>query len=535
MINKKFLVVLLLIGFINHAQQRNVILIIADDLGKDYCAIYPDHGANVVNLTNVNRLLPRGVVFNNAWSNPLCSPTRAGILSGRYSFRTGVGDVVDGGNNKLNINENIIPKVLNIYSPNGISKACIGKWHVTTAAPAGYNYPTTMGFDHFEGSLTGALGQPGQLVTGFNNWTKITNGVSSTCTNYATTENVNNAISYINNQPSTKPFFLYLAFNAPHTPYHLPPANLISNTSLSGTQADITANPIPYFQAMTEAMDKEIGRFFDYLVATGKWDSTDIIFIGDNGDDSLVAQSNPSKGSIYQAGVSVPMIISGPDVVNPNRTNNSLVHTTDLFATILELFGDTNWQNQIPTTTVDSNSLLPILSNQATSIRPWEFTEIFKLSPTSGDGKAMRNTDYKLMKFDDGTEKFFNLTNNPAETNNQNLLLGTLTSTDSINYNYLCNQMTTLVGGSSYCNPLLSMDNSNLELNKNNVFPNPFHFKINLKSYSGNENYELFSNLGQLIFKGKYIENQDFSALENGIYFLKVIDKTSTTFKLVKE
>jgi arylsulfatase B len=535
MIKKNLFFVIFFIGFTNYAQQRNVVLIVADDLGKDYCDIYPDHAANVVNLTNVRRLLPRGVVFNNAWSNPLCSPTRAGILTGRYSFRTGVGDVVDGANTKLNINENIIPKVLNIYSPNGISKACIGKWHLTTFAPLGYNHPTTMGFDHFEGSLTGALGQPGQLVTGFYNWTKITNGVSSTCTNYATTENVNNAISYINSQPTTKPFFLYLAFNAPHTPYHLPPANLITNTSLSGTQADITANPVPYFQAMTEAMDKEIGRFFDYLISSGKWDNTDIIFIGDNGDDSLVAQSNPSKGSIYQGGVTVPFIVSGPDVVNPNRTNNSFVNTSDLFATILELFGDTNWQSQIPTTVVDSHSLMPILLNQSASVRPWEFTEIFKLTPTSGDGKAIRNTDYKLMKFDNGTEKFFNLTNNPAETNNQNLLLGTLTPTQSSNYSYLCGEMTNLVGGTSFCNPLLSIDTANFESNEIKVFPNPFHFKINLKSHTGNENYELYSNLGQLIFKGKSIENQDFSALANGIYFLKIIDKTTTTFKLVKD
>jgi hypothetical protein len=286
---------------------------------------------------------------------------------------------------------------------------------------------------------------------------------------------------------------------------------------------------------MTEAMDKEIGRFFDYLVNTGKWDTTDIIFIGDNGDDSLVAQSNPSKGSIYQAGVTVPFIISGPDVVNPNRTNNSLVNTADLFATILELFGDINWQSQIPTTIVDSHSLMPILLNQTTSVRPWEFTEIFKLSPTTGDGKTMRNADYKLMKFDDGTEKFFNLSNNSAETNNQNLLLGTLNQTESANYSYLCNQMTTLVGGPFYCNPLLSVDSPNFETNEIKVFPNPFHFKINLKSFTENENYELYSNLGQLIFKGKSIENQDFSALSNGIYFLKIIDKTSTTLKLVKE
>lgn len=529
---QKKLALLLFFSFvISSYSQRNVVLIIADDLGKDYCDIYSDHGPSVVNLTNVRRLLTRGVVFNNAWSNPLCSPTRAGILTGRYSFRTGVGDVVDGSNTKLSLTETIIPKMLNLYSPNGISKACIGKWHVTTSAPAGYNYPITMGYDHYEGNLSGALGQPGQLAIGYDNWTKIKNGVSSNCTNYATTENVNNAISYINSQPATKPFYLHLAFNAPHTPYHLPPANLITNTTLSGLQADITANPVPYFQAMVEAMDKEIGRFFDYLISSGKWNTTDIIFIGDNGDDPLVAQSSPSKGSLYQAGVTVPFIISGPDVVNPNRTSNALVNTADIFATILELFGDTNWRTRIPSTTVDSKSLMPILLNQATTVRPWAFTEIFKLAPTSGDGKAIRNEDYKLIKYDNGNEKFFNLTNSPLETTNRDLLNGTLTTTQISNYNYLCTEMTTLVGGASFCNAL----------GVNNVEPqmivdtNPFHNFIALKSNSGNEYYELYSNLGQLIFEGNAIENQDFSSLANGIYFLKIIDQTISTIKLIKE
>jgi len=529
---QKKLAFLLLFSFvISGYSQRNVVLIIADDLGKDYCDIYSDHGPSVVNLTNVRRLLTRGVVFNNAWSNPLCSPTRAGILTGRYSFRTGVGDVVDGSNTKLSLNETIIPKMLNLYSPNGISKACIGKWHVTSSAPAGYNYPITMGYDHYEGNLSGALGQPGQLAIGYNNWTKITNGVSSNCTNYATTENVNNAISYINSQPATKPFYLHLAFNAPHTPYHLPPANLIANTSLSGLQADITANPVPYFQAMVEAMDKEIGRFFDYLVSSGKWNTTDIIFIGDNGDDPLVAQSSPSKGSLYQAGVTVPFIISGPDVVNPNRTSNALVNTADIFATILELFGDANWRTRIPTTTVDSKSLMPILLNQATTVRPWAFTEVFKLTPTSGDGKTIRNADYKLIKFDNGTEKFFNLTNSPLETAARDLLTGTLTTTQITNYNYLCTEMTNLVGGTSFCNAL-GVNNVETQIN---VSPNPFHNFISIKSGSGNENYKLYSNLGQLIYDGTAIENQDFSSLANGIYFLKIMDKSTSTIKLIKE
>lgn len=527
---KKISIIILLFSMQFSFSQRNVILIIADDIGKDYLSFYPDHGINTVTSTNIQRLLNRGVVFNNAWSNPLCSPTRAGILTGRYSFRTGVGDVVDGNNPKLSTNENSIPKVLNLYSPNGISKACIGKWHLTTFAPSGYSYPNTLGFDYFEGSLTGALGQPGQQTVGFYNWTKITNGVNTTCTNYATSENVNNAISYINSQPATKPFFLWLAFNAAHTPYQLPPNNLLAtNTTLSGVQSDISANPVPYFKASFEAMDTEIGRLFDYLISTGKWDTTDIIFIGDNGDDSLVAQSTPSKGSIYQGGISVPFIISGPDIVNPNRTSNALVNTADLFATILELFGNSNWQSQIPTTVVDSHSLLPILSNTATSVSPWAFSEVFRTTPLASDGKTIRNTDYKLLKFANGTERFYNLTLNPNETTN--LLTGTMSGTDITNYNYLCSQLATLIGTGN-CATL----NSNTFLNNINqlyVIENPFKTTIKLNGITNDDVFELYAINGDKIFHGKNINSQDFSYLSKGIYFLKVVNQKNV-FKIIK-
>lgn len=528
---KKLIIIIVGIFYINNicAQQRNVVLIIADDLGKDFCDIYPDHGANTVHLTNVRRLLNRGVVFNNAWSNPLCSPTRAGILTGRYSFRTGVGDVVDGQNPKLNSNENIIPEVLDIYNNNGISKALFGKWHVTTGAPIGYNYPNTMGFDHFEGSLTGALGQPGQQANGYYNWTKITNGVNSTCTNYATTENVNNAISYLNNQPATKPFFVWLAFNAPHTPYQLPPSNLITNTGLTGTQTEITANPTPYFQAMVEAMDTEIGRFFDYLISSGKWDTTDIIFIGDNGDDPLVAQTSPSKGSLYQGGVTVPFIISGPDVANPNRISDAMVNTADIFATVLEMFGDINWQSQIPTTTVDSRSLMPILQNTATTTRPWAFSEVFRTTPLASDGKTIRNANYKLVKFTNGTEKFFNLTVSSGEATN--LLTTNMTATDITNYNYLCSEMAILVGSGITCTAL----NTDTFLNTNEIFviENPFNTNIIINAVSNEDTYVLYNIKGEKIKEGKDISNQDFSYLASGMYLVKLVTKNKV-FKIIK-
>jgi hypothetical protein len=219
-------------------------------------------------------------------------------------------------------------------------------------------------------------------------------------------------------------------------------------------------------------------------------------------------------------------------VVNPNRMSNALVNTTDLFATILELFGDTNWQSQIPSTVVDSHSLMPILLNQATSVRTTAFDEIFKNPTVAGDGKTMRNSDYKLLKFDNGTEKFFNLTTDPTEKTN--LLLGTLNTVQTANYTSLCNQMTTLVGSANYCNPTF-LNNESFGVNENMVFPNPFQSTIHLKSYSGNEKYELYSSFGQLIYSGSMIEKQDFSAFPNGVYFLRIKDTSTTTVKLLKE
>lgn len=534
---KKILTILFvfIINHSNFAQQHNVIFVIADDIGADYCGFYSNYTLynpilDTIAMPNVWRLLNRGVRFKNAWSNPVCSPTRAGMMTGRYSFRTGVGNAIGGVTTSvLSTTEITIPKLLDVYSPNGISKALIGKWHLQLPSVANYNNPYIMGFNHYEGSLSGG-------IPDYFNWQKITNGVATTNTNYATTEVVNNSISWISAQPTTKPFFLWMAFNAPHSPFHLPPVGFYSDTTLSGTAADISANPKKYYKAMVQAMDRELGRLFDYLQSSGKWTNTDIVFIGDNGDDPTINQgSGSAKGSVYQKGVSVPFIISGPTVVSPNRSSDALVNTVDLFATALELFGFSNWQPQIPSNKpVDSKSLMPILLNTATAVRPWAFTEIFKDTPTSGDGKAIRNTEYKLIKFDDGTENFFDLTTNPTETINQNLLLGTLSTTQSTNYSYLCNQITTLVGGPQYCNAL-SVNNDALEANEIRVFPNPFHSKISLKSYSENENYELYSNVGQLIYQGKSIENQDFSNLSNGVYFLKISDKSTSTIKLIKE
>lgn len=138
--------------------QRNVILIIADDLGTEYCGFYENH-MDTVAMPNIRKLLSRGVRFNKAWSNPLCSPTRAGILTGRYSFRTGVGNAVGGAtSNVLDTAEITIPRLLNKFKPGALAKANIGKWHLQLPMPtSNYTFPNKMGYDHYSGNFTGVL------------------------------------------------------------------------------------------------------------------------------------------------------------------------------------------------------------------------------------------------------------------------------------------------------------------------------------------------------------------------------------------
>ena len=466
---------------------RNVMFIIADDMGTDYLGFYENH-QDTVDVPNLRYLVNNGIRFSNASADPVCSATRATMITGRYSFRTGVGGIVGGigGSGQLDTTEITIPKLLKTYNSN-IKKTLIGKWHLQQPTPVNLTAPNRMGFDHYEGLFIGTL------TPNYNNWTKITNGVSSTCTNYATTEQANNMASWLR-QNLNSPFYACLAFNAPHDPIHLPPAGL-HTYNLSGTPGNIAANPKSYYKAMIQAMDHELGRVFDSLRALNKFDSTDFIFIGDNGSIARVAQiadTSRAKGTVYEYGTHVPLIISGPSVVNPGRVSNALVNSADIFATVLELYGFNNWQSQIPANKpVDSKSLMPIIRNERDSVRPWAFSEIFKATTDSSDGKAIKNKEYKLIRFDDGREKFYHLAVDTDELND--LLSGIMNLNDSINYAYLCNQLTNLVGQGNNCpSPVSTPSVSSLACNgatysSSSVYINtPFNGSINVPYTGGN-------------------------------------------------
>lgn len=523
-----FTVSLFLISLITCAQ-RNVVLLIADDIGTDYFGFSEDK-VDTVGVPNIRSLLAKGIRFKNAMANPVCSPTRSGMLTGRYSFRTGVGYVVGSpGAGELDTAEVTIPRLLKNFNSN-IGRAHIGKWHLQGPNPSTHLlYPNVMGWQHFEGPFSGA-------ISSFTNWTKITNGITSTVTTYATSENVNNATSWLRTQ-GNKRVFLWLAFNAPHTPLHLPPSSLHTYTNLPGTIADINNNPKSYFKAMMQALDTEIGRLIDSLKAMNRFDSTDFIFMGDNGNTQQTAQIgnlSHAKGSVYQYGVHEPFIISGPSVVNPGRVSDALINTVDVFATVLELFGHSNWSSQIPLNKpVDSKSLLPIIKSQTLEVRPWTFTETFRTPYVSGDGKAMRNKDYKLIRFDNGVQEFYSMVNDPNESNN--LLLGALSLNDISNYYYLCNEMATLTSNSLVCKTDVGVVEQDKKVKKLIEFPNPFSDRIHIRSAEPNEEFELSDVNGKLLYRGKEIESHDFSGLKKGIYFLRSSLLPNSVFRLIKE
>jgi len=377
---------------------------------------------------NINSLYDSGVLFRNAYACPTCSPTRSSLITGRYGFRTGIGLAINGPFDvALQANELTIPKILTANPQLGYRHASIGKWHLGEQQPTDPN--VRGGWAHFSGSLP--LG-----VNDYYLWSKTVNGATTTSTNYATTENVNDAVAWIRQQGTTN-WFLWLPFNAPHNPLHKPPDHLHSYEALPADQNSINQNPRPYFEAMTEAMDTEFGRLLSHIDRS----NTVVIFIGDNGTPGAVVQppfsSARAKFTLYEGGIRVPMIISGPVVANPRRKNTNLVHAVDLFATILELAG-ANLHEVLPTNTVcDSHSLLPILTNGPVTPRDWVLSEQFNVTrPVPRDqGRAIRNDTFKLIHSISNGTQFYNLLVDPYET--VNLLANALTAEQSSNYTAL--------------------------------------------------------------------------------------------------
>ncbi len=392
---------------------RNVLLVISDDLGTEASACYSDPTTSRAPQPTIERLCQRGVAFDRAWSSPTCSPTRAGLMTGRLGSRTGVGTALSHSTMGPSLDEYGLPQAIK-DTGNGYVTGAFGKWHLSDPSNGGVDHPNLMGFDHFAGAMKGE-------VDDYFEWERVENGVARTVTDYATTRVVDDALDWITTQEA--PWFALVAFHAPHTPYHLPPTDLHSFDDLPGTEEDIAANPLDYYQAMVESMDTELGRLLAGLGPEVLRDTV-IIYMGDNGSLSTVNQGvynyGQAKGSVFQGGVLVPLIITGAVPLGGGHRVPHPVNTLDLFSTIIHL-AEGRVEDLVPSETViDSVSLMPYLVNdRAEPQRTFTVTERFggRLSDV-GSGQAVSNGRYKLIQTKSGIQTFYDLAVDPTELDN---------------------------------------------------------------------------------------------------------------------
>ena len=368
----------------------NILLIISDDIGIDYTNGYQEEGLRPTTPT-LDSLRTVGLTFTNAWSNPMCTPTRAAMMSGKYGVKTGVISVP--GN--LELSHTSIFKELGDRTENAYADAVIGKWHISS--PVDLDHPAQHDVDYYEGFFRGA-------VADYYVWDKVTNSSTSNETAYVTSDLTNTSINWVNNQ--NKPWFLWLAHAAGHSPFQTPPDDLYSISPTNNNQQRYVAS--------IEAMDAEIGRLLKEMTPA-VLENTVVIYIGDNGSPRQVIQNYPNghnKGTLYQGGVHVPMIVAGKGVARKNETEAAMVNVVDIYATVLEIAG-AELQGGI----YNSFSFDHLLSSSAGAKRPFNYTDV---SSNSTTGWTIRDPQYKLIEFSDGSQEFYDLIVDPLETNNLN-------------------------------------------------------------------------------------------------------------------
>jgi arylsulfatase A-like enzyme len=387
----------------------NVLIVIADDLGAD---LSPCYAADAVSAPTIEALCQDGVVFDQAWSMPVSSPTRAAILTGRYGYRTGVGDLVQRVDDAISRSEFTLPQAVEAADlPH--ATANFGNWDLGDNS----ELPNLIGWDWFSGLLHGS-------AISYDTEQKVVNGTTQGVDDYLTTDNVNDAIDWISHRDKV-PWLIWLAFNAPHEPFHLPPTDLHEFDDLSGLAEDISADPRPYYDAALQALDTELGRLLE-SIEPQVLEQTTIIFISDNGSPSALYPVEVDEdgkeieprlaGTLYEGGVHIPFVIAGNGVTDPGRRSDALVHTVDLFSTVLDLLGTSADEVESGGEAIDSVSLTPILDGSGGSVRTRLYAERF--GPT-GDrelsGVATRDERYKVIQYEDGSVEAYDLVEDPLE------------------------------------------------------------------------------------------------------------------------
>ncbi len=392
------------------AEPPNVLMILVDDLGYGDLSSY---GATDLRSPHIDELVSRGMRFDNFYANcPVCSPSRASLLTGRYPELVGVPGVIrthrENSWGYLDPTAVMLPSVL---KGAGYETTIIGKWHLGLESP---NRPNERGFDHFRGFLgdmmddyydhrrhqinymrhnQNEIDPPGHATDLFTQW----------------------AIEFIEQRDATsKPYFMYLAYNAPHTPIQPPQDWLDKVKSREKNISDQRAKLV----ALIEHLDHGIGQVIKSVQASAKADNTLVIFSSDNGGQLNVGANNghtrDGKQSMYEGGLRVPTCVVWPGKIPAASRCDTNGITMDLFPTICEAAG-AEVDHQI-----DGVSLLPILLGQTDSLPDRDLYFHRREGGNRYGGlsiNAMRRGPWKLLQNSPFAPlELYNVENDPLET-----------------------------------------------------------------------------------------------------------------------
>ena len=371
----------------------NIIIILADDAG------YSDFGfmgSDEIKTPNLDQLAFDGVTFNNAYvSASVCSPSRAGLLTGMYQQRFGHECNLDSDvNNSFDPNQITIAEALKTQ---GYNTGLIGKWHLGDKTQ---NHPLKNGFDYFWGFISGARNYFYDPNEEFRNSIRnvVENYTQTKFDGYLTDVLGDKAIGFINkNHQSNNPFFLFLSFNAPHTPMH----------AKDDVLEKFKDNPRQVYASMMWSMDEAIGNVVEALKENDQYDNTIIYFLSDNG----AAMSNDAspfpfkgwKGNQYEGGIKTPMIMTWKNKIKSNTQFDGFISALDIFKTSLEA-SSVNKEYMI---NADGKNIMNYLNDNKIKNENL-FWRKDKMA-------TVRSGDYKLIRLNDTSTVLYNIKKNYFE------------------------------------------------------------------------------------------------------------------------
>ena len=310
-------------------ERPNIVILLADDLGSGDLGF---RGAKDIRTPNLDRLAREGVRFSQSYSNgAVCSPTRTALLTGQYQQRHGIDGVIYVQERDRGLPDNALT-LAEVLKKAGYATGLIGKWHL------GYpkeTFPTRQGFDTFKGLLSGNIDYfqhvDRKLIP------DLWDGEEPITDARYMTKFIGDETLRFLDRNARSPFFLYVAFNAPHDPFQAP-----EDAPLANQKAFVEKRDRATYARMVEAVDTEVGRITDKLRALRIDKKTCVFFMSDNGGVREVASNAPFrgyKGTLWEGGIRTPMVASWPGEFPSGRTVEGLVVGMDLFATAVDITG----------------------------------------------------------------------------------------------------------------------------------------------------------------------------------------------------